>query len=249
MKLFSILLLAPLSLAPAAADAGLIVNGGFDDPISFNVVEQSFFSPGQAIGAAGGWVAVGNSGTDIVGLKTTYSEPQFSVTQFNAHTGNAAIDLTGSYNQGTSTGVKQTVATTTGLNYHLSFWLGTATPTFGTSAASGYHDPATVNLTINGIAASSFTNSNRTNGFVNWQQFSYDFVAAGSSTLITFLNGTAGNSTGVISTQGSWYAGLDDVNLDVSAVTVPAPASLGLVLTALPAGLGMVRVRRRNAAA
>jgi hypothetical protein len=245
MKLFCKLLSVSLCLLPALAEAALIQNGGFEDVVPFNPANQAFFTPGQAIGNAGGWVAVGNSGTDVVILTTSYSEPQFSVTQFNAHSGNQAIDLTGSYNQGPSAGIQQTVVTTAGLSYHLSFWLGTATPTFGTGQPSGYVDPATVNLKIDNGAAVSFTNTNRTDGFVNWSQFSYDFVAAGSSTLITFLNGTAGNSTGQVSTSGSWYTGLDDVDLTLNAATVPAPASLALILSALP-GLAMVRVRRRN---
>ncbi|MFO1095107.1 MAG: VPLPA-CTERM sorting domain-containing protein [Planctomycetaceae bacterium] len=249
MKLFYKLLSVALCLLPAVADAGLIANGGFEDPVSFNSANQAFFTPGQSVGNPGGWVAVGNAGTNVVVLPTTYSEPTYSVTQFNAHSGNQAIDLTGGFNQGTSTGVKETVATTSGLSYHLTFWVGTATPTFGTDSASGYHDPATINLSINGSSVGSYTNSNRTNGFVNWAQFSYDFIASGSSTLVTFLNGTAGDATGQTSTSGSWYAGLDDVDLTLrSSAAVPAPASLVLALTGLP-GLAMLRIRRRKSAA
>src|SRR5262245_64698160 len=110
MKLLAKLLAVSICLVPAVADAGLIANGGFEDAVVFNPVNQAFFTPGQAIGNPGGWVAVGNSGTDVVVLASAYSEPQFSVTQFNSHSGSQAIDLTGSYNQGPSTGVKETVA-------------------------------------------------------------------------------------------------------------------------------------------
>lgn len=60
-------------------------------------------------------------------------------------------------------------------------------------------------LSINGGAATRFTNSNLTAGTINWKQFTKTFTATGSSTKLVFLNGQTTNS----------YTGLDNVAVTV----------------------------------
>jgi hypothetical protein len=185
--------------------ANLVVNGGFETPVLAGGVSQ-LFTPGQAIGA---WTVIGNAGTNVTITQNAYSESFNNVSQFNAEEGLNSLDITGASNQGSSAGVEQLVATIAGQQYQLSLWVGRVTPTGGPGGV--YATPATVDLSINGGARGHFTNSNITNGMINWQQFSTTFTAIGSSTTIDFLNGTTDNNE----------AGLDNVAL----ATVPEPCS------------------------
>lgn len=211
--------------APAKAD--LLINGGFETPV---LSSGSFitYTPGQVVGS--GWTAVGAA---VTLLQTAYGEPANGIPQFNAQEGLNSLDLTGPFNTGPSAGVQQTVATVAGEQYTLSFYVGRATPASG--PGNFYPTPATVDLSIDGGPRQSFTNSQITLGALNWRQFTTTFTAAGSSTTITFLNGTpAGNNE----------AGLDNVVLVRTAV--PEPASLAL--TGLGA-LGLIGFGRRRARA
>src|SRR5262249_38765310 len=125
-----------------------------------------------------------------------------NVSQFNAEDGLNSLDVTGIANQGSSAGVEQVVATVPGQEYQLIFYIGRVTPNSGPSGV--YPTPATVDVSIDGGARMHFTNSNVTNGVINWQQFSAMFAAAGSSTTIDFLNGTG---------IGNNEAGLDNVSM------------------------------------
>lgn len=123
-------------------------------------------------------------------------------------------------------GITQTVATTVGQAYLLSFWLGNADGL----GNSNYLLPSALNLSINGGAAQSFSNSDSTTFTLNWKQFSTGFVATSASTTLSFLN-----ATGVADAE----TGLDDVML----IAAPEPATAALALAGL-AGLWL-RVRRR----
>jgi hypothetical protein len=205
--------------------AGLIINGGFEDPV---------LGPGTAVRLAGGqiigstgWTVVGNA---IVDVQTTYAEPGNGMSAFNAQEGLNSLDLTAASNEGPSCGVQQMVSTVGGQRYVLSFYVGRA------DANQFYATPATVDLSIDGGPRISFTNSNTTPGFVNWEQFTTSFVATNANTTITFLNGTP---------LGANYAGLDNVVLNPAASSpVPEPASLSL-LTLGVAGLAGYGWRKR----
>lgn len=202
-----------LSLSPEWVQANLLLNGGFEDPVLASGTAQNFVS-GQAIG--GGWTVLGNPDTNVVLVQTAYIEtPSGFLQQFNAQEGLNSLDLTGASNQGLSVGVRQTVVTTPGLAYTLSFFVGRATPDSG--ALDPYANPATVDLSIDGGAQMSFTNSDITDGIINWKQFSYAFTATGLSTTIDFFNGTL---------EGTNEAGLDNVSL---VAAVPEPSTLALL--------------------
>jgi hypothetical protein len=200
-----------LCLYPGRAHADLIVNGGFEDPV-LNPAEIRLFTPGQLVGSAG-WTVLGDSGTNIYVIQTTYAEPWNNISGYNAQEGLNSVDLSGDNNQGPSAGIRQTVSTVQGQQYALSFYVGSATRTDGPGGGFG---PATADLSIDGGARISFTNSDSTSGFVNWKQFTYEFTAASNSTTIDFLNGTP------IGT--SVETGLDNVSL----TAVPEPSSLML---------------------
>jgi len=166
-------------------------------------------------------------------MTNQYTEPfgQTSNTLFfHVEDGNQAVDLTGEGNQngpGIMDGIKQTVATSPGGRYDLSFFLGHQDHT-----ADGYTvGDATIQLFINGNLAATFSNGLNTPADITWELFNYDFTASGSSTTVAFINATdAGNN----------YAGLDNVSLNAS---VPEPASFVLLAAGL-AGLLTRRLRK-----
>jgi hypothetical protein len=213
------LALAALSaLATQAQAQNLISNGGFETPVTVGGSSSTLASGSTTIT---GWQVVG---PNILLLNTGYTEPNVS---FAAHSGLNSVDLTGAGNVGPTAGITQTVATTIGQAYLLSFWLGNADG----SGNSSYLLPSALNLSINGGAAQAFSNSDTTTFTLNWKQFSTGFVATGTSTTLGFLNATGATDS---------EAGLDDVVL----VAVPEPATAALALAGL-AGVWM-RVRRRR---
>jgi hypothetical protein len=200
-------------LCTCSVQAGL-VNGDFEAPVIAG--GQNLPVPPQTIA---GWTVVGGNNTALI------SEPyaEGGVT-FNAQSGNQWVDLSGFENT-LADGLEQSVATTIGQEYQLSFYVG----------RSDVYDPlyAAVNLLIDGGAAGTFTNLNLTPNAINWQQFTYTFAATGTSTTVTFLNGIV---------PGTGYvAGLDNVDLKA----VPEPSSM--ILAGLGLG-GLAFFRRRSKA-
>jgi hypothetical protein len=127
--------------------------------------------------------------------------------------------------------VSQSVATTAGDQYQLSYWVGNTTVggIFGTTSK--------VNVSLNGTLTFSDTNSNVSPTTLNWEQFTHTFVATGSSTALAFANGDpAGDNSN----------GLDNVVLlDLGPApppSVPEPASFGL----LAAGLAFFALLRKR---
>jgi len=229
------LLCAGGSALPLYADSiNLIVNGSFESPI---VSSGSFCGAyancmGFHNGVAGndnigGWQLIGKGGIDsngqaIPGAPATILLLGYDYTEIDANTnatlyfhpqdGSQSIDLTGEGNQGTTNGIKQSVSTTSGLGYSLTFWLG-----HQYSFAPGYtQGPGALALYIDGQMVGSFANSGNTTDDVHWTPFQYAFTAASNDTVVAFLNDTP---------VGNNYAGLDNVSL----VAVPEPSSLALL--------------------
>jgi hypothetical protein len=150
----------------------LITNGSFEAP---TVPSASFTSFARGSSAITGWTVVGPLGTSVSIVHRLYTSGGFS---FPAQESAQWLDLTGLVvNQ--PEGVQQAVLTTPGTRYVLSFWVGNVGPGYGTTS--------TVEVDINGLSAGSFTNSTPATT-LRWQQFSFPFVATGSSTTIAFLN-------------------------------------------------------------
>lgn len=243
-----------LHALPASADSvNLLVNGSFENP---TVPGASSCGPylnclGFYNGVAGqdnisGWQLIGKGGVDLDGnpipgapatimvLNASYTEPDLAsglTLNFHPQDGLQSVDLTGEGNQGTTNGIKQSVTTTPGLVYDLSFWLG-----HQYSSAPGYTlGPSSLGMYIDGVFVGTYSNSLNTFEDVTWTPFSYKFTAASSSTVVAFLNDTpAGNN----------YVGLDNVSL----TSVPEPSSLILLgagmMTLLASRVTRSRFRR-----
>jgi hypothetical protein len=94
------------------------------------------------------------------------------------------LDLTGPASNN-ATGVQQTVATTAGATYILTFYLGNAyDPTGGLGLTS------TVNVFVNGSQTFAVTNT-AGQGLTSifWQRYTTTMVATSSETTIAFMNG------------------------------------------------------------
>ena len=210
---------AAILLATARiASANLISDGSFETPLQPANAETSI-TGGSFVGP---WNVVGN---DILIIQAPGFETASGGITFNAQDGIQSCDLTGAGNTGLADGVTQSIATTPGATYTLSFFLGTA---LSNNGSSSYQTPATLDVSINGSALVPFTNTNTTVGFVNWQKFSLNFAAPTATTSIAFFDGETTNS----------FAGLDNVDVD----PVPEPATLCLLALTLLA----MTLRRRS---
>lgn len=217
-------LAAALSLATAVAlpaQANLLANGGFEFPALGS--GYAAYDQGQTIGA---WTVVGtgNPVASVLALHTTYQEYSNTLS-FSAYEGVVSLDLTGSGHQGAN-GVQQSVATTAGAVYALSFQVGNQDSAFG-----GYGAGSVIEVFIDAVSAGVFANSDENPADVNWKGFSLTFTAASASTTIAFINATAAYD---------FMTGLDAVSL----VEVPEPAGMALLLWGAVATIGGLRRRR-----
>lgn len=249
LKVFSSFLVFVLfsSVAPSALADNLLLNGGFESPV---VPATSMCGPyADCIGyrngvgdSIGGWLVIGTSGLDAMGnpipntpspvmlLGYNYVEPNNATgatLNFHPQSGLQAVDLTGEGNQGPTNGIKQSVGTTVGQQYLLSFWVG-----HQYDQAPGYENgPANVGLWIDSSLIGLFGNSDNTLNDISWRYFQYSFTANSSSTVIAFLNATD---------YGNNYAGLDNVSL----TPVPEPTTITLLATGAVSLFSFGRRRR-----
>jgi hypothetical protein len=224
-KMYRPLLVTLIALASLDAQAALITNGSFDTTTPA-VAAGSFvlFTPGSS--GLTGWTVVGAAGTDIGAVSTTYTQSGLS---FVAQDGPNWLDLTGFNSNNTTEGVQQTVATTVGNSYTLSFFVGNLY-----SPGTGFGVTSSVKVSGNGAALGTFTNSCTTcTTTQGWQMFNATFTATSASTTLQFLNNDPANDN---------TNGLDNVLLVDNGPAVPLPSSIGLLGSAL---FGLVGWRRK----
>lgn len=223
-------------LTVAHARGNLITNGSFENTVP-PIPSGGFnsFLPGST--GITGWTVVGGSGTEVSVVNTLFSQ---ECCTFPAEDGSNWLDLTGDGTNNDTEGVTQTVPTTVGDQYTLSFDVGNV---FDPNGIFGI--TSTADVSENGISLGAFENSCTTcSAQLQWQPFSTMFVASSSSTTLQFLNGDPANDNS---------NGLDNVSLvDNGPATVPEPSSLTLTLLTVGllslAGYARRRTARRAAA-
>jgi hypothetical protein len=204
--------------ARQTANAGLITNGSFEDTTNFvdNTGQDTMrLYPGAT--ALTGWNVVNAGNLDLAWIGP--SNP-FGLSASN---GNYFLDLTGYHDSPPYSGVTQTIATTVGASYALTFDLGSSISYNAGGTDSILAEAGATNLLFSFTTAS--TNA--------WQSETLNFVATSPNTLIDLL----GNSGGA-------YIGLDNVSVTQTSA-VPEPATLMLLGTGLLALGGVGRRHRR----
>jgi hypothetical protein len=206
MKIKSALVLSALILRLNDVHAGLLVNGSFE----------------ATNGTTLSYVSLSPGATNIPGWTTTNAEltwdgPEIGLTPpLTAAQGSDFLDLSGTHDASPYGAVFQTLATTIGQPYQVSFELGS--DTYYDSYYSGgvmFTAPA-VMVSLNGVAAFFATNNFPTLSNY-WRAWSFEFTASATSTKLMF--------TGLSAARVA-YIGLDNVT-----VTAVGP-TLDIALTA-----------------
>lgn len=210
-----------IALAPVETRANLITNGSFETT-SPSVPPGSFINFLTGSTGITGWTVVGAGGTEVSVVSTTFSQ---GCCTFPAQDGSNWLDLTGDGTNNDTEGVEQTITTTVGHEYSLSFFVGNVFDPTG-----GFGTTSTANVSENGASLGAFENScTSCTTQLTWEQFTTTFAATSTSTTLQFLNGdpSSDNSNG-----------LDNVAL-VDLGAVPAPL-IGRGLLDLLAVAGML---------
>ena len=215
-----------LCLVAVPAHANLLTNGSFETPI---VSVGGFTNFPVGSGALTGWTVFGPAGQAVSIVSGSFSQNGVS---FPAQDGAQWVDLTG-FNNNSTEGVSQSVATTVGHQYQLSYFIG------NTTGGGIFGSTSTVDVLLNGAVAFTDTNSTSSPSTQNWGQFSHTFTASGAATIIGLRNADPGSDND---------NGLDNVvllDLGVPGTSVPEPGTLALFGLGL-AGLGGITLRRRR---
>ena len=210
----------PIGFAAAPVHAQIVQNGSFEQG-------NATGDPSLAVGSTAipGWtvtnaeIAFGTNG--VYGLATPY--------------GSQFVDLTGYHDSVPYGGITQNIATITGTSYHLSFALG------ADQSSSIYSGPVSAAASAGGASqAFTFTPALGSTGN-QWGTFGLDFIAAGTSTPITFI--------GTLSTGGQ-FIGLDNVAVTQNSPVPEASTtiSFGLLLMLGLGGLAVAKKRKQSAA-
>jgi len=221
----SVALMLVGTAASANASTNLVTNGSFELGTFTNQGQDTeTFTAGSTV--MSGWTTTGNF-VSWIGPTNPFS--------LSAQDGSYFLDLTGYHAGAPFGGVTQTIATTPGKQYDLSFYLGSYTAVWG-------GPPVSITAAAGGTTG-LFTNSSATSTST-WTLENLAFTATGTSTTISLL-GEAGFN----------YIGLDNVAVQCvntggcgGSTGVPEPGVLGLMSLGL-AAVGLVRRRRPRAAA
>lgn len=224
-----------LLIGGATSWANLLVNGSFEQAGPLGLPTGTGLSVGAGNASTiPGWTVIGGHAADGAAWLSN-GNPFGPTTPFGSY----FLDLTGYGDVFPYYGVSQTIATTAGASYTLSFDLGVD------QADTRYNGPIGVRASA-GSATQDFVGVTSAGAGSQWTGLTLGFTATSSSTVISILGLQAHGAAGA--TGGGQYIGLDNVSVDGTTtppppISTPEPASL-LVLTAGLAALGLRRCQR-----
>lgn len=205
--------LAASALGASAAHANLLTNGSFEAGGFVNQGSDTMSLPAGST-VITGWTVITDT-TAWIGPTNPFG--------LTASDGSFFLDLSNYQAGAPFAGVMQTIATTPGSTYALTFDLGGST---------FWGRPDSLTASAAGTSATFTTPSTGTNN--DWYHETLLFVATAASTTVQ-LQGLAGFN----------YIGLDNVSVDfVSAAPVPEPGTWALTIAGLVPLLVAARRRR-----
>jgi hypothetical protein len=218
---------AMIGLGSASQAAGnLLGNGSFE---TVTGTGAGLTTPGYVTYNGGStaipsWKVMTRNGNGSDQIALLYSNPPSQPYGFglSASDGKHFLDLTGTHDNGIFGGVEQTVATTVGEKYLLTFDLGGFDKTPGSLYTAGGIYGITADA---GGTLGTFTHTPSVPG-TQWKKFSMNFTATSSSTSIKLYGSQAGERR---------HLGLDNVSL--TALTPEMPGGVLLLAALLPLGL------------
>lgn len=216
------LLMAFVVLAATKAEAGFVVNGGFENPVITPVGSYfTVFPAGDP--SVTPWIITGTS-VDIV-------NPQlYPGSTTTAYEGNQVLDLAGTPGPGA---ISQTIFLDPG-QYTLTFAYA--------NNPGGSPLNALVSLAGAATLSQAIVHSGSTYNNLGWATASYDFTSSGGSVTLSF------SSTNGITNQGIF---IDAVNIDGAGQgtePTPEPTSMALIGFGI-AGFCGAKIRRRRSVA
>jgi hypothetical protein len=174
---------ATVAVSAPALGVNLITNGSFESGnYEYNGQGAQSLQPGSTV--MSGWT-VTTSELAVIGPDNSFN--------IKAHDGGVSLDLAGYHDSTPWSGVTQDVATTPGVSYELTYWIG------------AYFSESKVTATAGGTSATGTGMFAAGSNEVNWTQATLDFVATSSVTTISLV-GAQGSNFGTL-------LGLDDVSL------------------------------------
>lgn len=221
---------AVLTATPLAANAA-------------NIVTNGSFEGGTFVGGSFGFptaqqVAPGDS-TTLPGWTTSNSELAWSQNGqagIVSQNGSYNLDLTGFFDSaGSYATVSQTLTTSAGSTYHLSFYGGNYIPQGGVAAAVSATAGSTSQTFL--IPPTIIPDA----GNSSWTSFGFDFTATAATTVLSFGGANPGASDPT-------FIGLDNISVEFlhgPVGAVPEPSTWAMMLLGF-AGLGFMVHRRKS---
>jgi choice-of-anchor C domain-containing protein len=198
--------LALALLTATSVSASPFMNGSF---------ESAAVNPGA------GWITLDPGSTAITGWEVFGGRIDYIGTYWDAADGIRSLDLNGNAGPG---GIRQSFDTTASASYRVTFAMA-GNPDGGASTRNVLVQSGAFSQVFSFAVPAGTTRQN-----MNWADYSFDFLAVGDTTTLSFLSGEPNQFYG---------PALDDV----SVTAVPEPASLVL----LGSGIAGVVARRRRA--